>query len=133
MTIHTIGPFQFFNMIDPPNIPAEMKTVQKRTGVDHVSIFHVGRRSESSQTQTTAFFPNLSLAMEEYAQYLTLVDSGQAVDVRWAGGVMPYKVQVLEVLRLPNQPKVHLLGVSAGLASRARLMCMWRLQVVQET
>lgn len=132
MTTHSIGPFEFLNMTDPPNIPAEMKTVQKRTGVDHVSIFHTGRRAESSQTRTVSFYPSLPTAWEAYKQFLTLVDSGDAVGVTWAGEVMPYKVQVLEVLRLENQPKVHLLGVSAGAISRARLMCMWRLQVVEE-
>lgn len=132
MSAHQIGVFEFVNMHNPPEIPSERKTVQKRTGIDHVSTFLTGRRSEASMTRTVVFGSNLSLMMDEYRRYLTLVDSGEAVEVKWAGLTMPYKVQVLSVTRTENQPRAHVLGVGPGFVSRARLECIWRLQVVED-
>lgn len=131
MTAHRIGEFEFLNMVGPPEIPAEQVIVQRRAGVDHVSTFFTGKRSPPSQTITTAYGPSIRDAWDEYAEYLKLVDSSRAVPVMWAGITMPYMVRVLSVTPERNSPKATVIGIGPGFISRARLRCVWRLQVVE--
>ncbi len=132
MSANSIGSFDFLRMDNPPAIPAEQKIVQARSGIDLVSVYHTGRRSPVSETRTVTFASDLDWAYEAYRQYLALVDSGAAVSVQWAGITMPYKVQALACEKAPGMPKPHIKGVGPGFTSRARLVCLWRLQVVEE-
>ena len=105
--------------------------MQARAGVDHVAVFQTGKRSVAAEVRTVSFFSSLTEAYAMYAEYLTLVNSGVAVGVIHAGVAMPYKVQALDCRRGRDMPRRHLFGMGAGYISRARLVCVWRLQVVE--
>lgn len=132
MSVYSIGSFEFLNMHNPPEVPAQQKVLQIRSGVDHVAIYQTGKRSVVSETRTVTMASSIEQAWEAYELYQQLVDSGQGVEMVWAGIHLPYKVQALEVSRADGSPRAHLLGVGPGWISRARLDCIWRLQVVAE-
>ncbi len=129
MPNNAIGEFPFIRVTPPPKLPMSQWQREVRAGVDNVTLFDTAKRGEVWQCSSVVDCVSLAEAGSLYQQYVDLVDSGELVDVFYAGLQVQTQYKVLKVDCLDMRRIVGGVGGIAGL-STALLQCQWMLQPI---
>ena len=122
-----IGPYAFLRIEGKLEIPRRTHIIEARAGVDGVSIWDTGLRSDPERLITVVDTPNELLAYQQYLVYLDLQQSIVAIE---RNGVVWPNVDYLILDVRKTKVQNHIAAVGGFQSGTSLLYCAWDVQAI---
>lgn len=126
-----IGNFQFLRLTGHPERAQLQLAIERRSGIDGVTIWETGEAGEPIRLQSFAFALDYASAKQLYRDYLTLIPAGP-VQVSKGGAEPTQLYKVLKVI--PVDIRAILRGMTGdGVNYQGLCVCDWILFPINPT